>query len=128
MSASVHPKKYLSAPSLVFWEWLSYLRSWPWMLPSKLHIPKQSEHAWCPQLTSGTQAEFQAPTTDGETCRFGARKKKEAACGQCLFPPILSSPSLTINRLAGPAETMVCLFSMGGAHIGGLADLSKWSD
>lgn len=55
-------------------------------------------------------------------------KKRKAACGQSLLPPIPPVPSLTINRLAGPVETMVCLFSAEGACIGGLADLSKWSD
>lgn len=70
---------------------------------------------------------FEPPPKDGQTYRFGGRKKK-AACGQCLFPPIPPAPSLTINRLAGPAETMVCLFSAEGAYIGGLADLSKRSD
>lgn len=48
--------------------------------------------------------------------------------GKGLLHPLPSAPSLTINRLAGPAETMVCLFSAEGARIGGLADLSKRSD
>lgn len=52
---------------------------------------------------------------------------------QPVMPPFpsLPTPSLTINRLAGPVETMVCLFctkGWKGARIGGLADLSKRSD
>lgn len=54
---------------------------------------------------------------------WGKRKKRLPVANA--IPP---APSLTINRLAGPAETMVCLFSAEGACIGGLADLSKRSD
>lgn len=86
----------------------------------------------CPQETtlgapSGTQAELQAPKEDGETHRLGrgGAGRLPVAMPPSPIPP---APSLTINRLAGPAETMVCLFSAGGARIGGLADLSKWSD
>lgn len=70
---------------------------------------------------------FEPPQRMGKPTDLGEEKKK-ATCGQCLFPPIPPAPSLTINRLAGPAETMVCLFSAEGACIGGLADLSKRSD